>query len=66
MAIRKDGKVYEAVVEALKEMGRDTSGIQVAAPHSGPDRWIISDGRVIGEYNHVSKRLILYSDIVNE
>lgn len=66
MAVRKDGKVYEAVVEALKERGQNTADIQVFTTNRGSRHEVVLDGRIIGEYNHRWKQLILYGDIVNE
>ena len=66
--IRKEGKVYDAVVEAFKERGLDTMGIEVYTTGRGFYHLILLNGEVIGEYshNHRHKELLLYSDIVKE
>lgn len=64
--IRKEGKVYEGVIEALKDRGLDTIGIEVLTGNKGPYHYILQNGEVIGDYNHSSKRIILYSDTVKE
>ena len=64
--IRKEGKVYDGVIEALKERGLDIIGIEVGSLTRGVWHLILLNGEVIGEYNHRSKRIILYSDIVKE
>lgn len=64
--IRKEGKVYDGVIEALKEKGLDTIGIEVGSLTRGVWHLVLLNGEVIGEYNHRTKRIILYSDIVKE
>jgi hypothetical protein len=59
---KKDGKLHEAVVEKLRSEGIDVEGIEVATLCRGCDHLILRDGETIGEYNHRSKKLTLYSN----
>ena len=63
MAIKKEGKAYEAIAEKLKEEGIDPTGLEVAALRRGPDRLVLLNGETIGEYSCKSKKLFLYKNI---
>ena len=63
---RKEGKVYDAVIEAFKERGLDTEDISLASLTPGGYQLIIAKDTIIGEYNPRYKQMILYSDIVKE
>lgn len=63
---RKEGKAYDSVIEALKERGLDTTGVEVDSLTRGSEHLILLNGEVVGEYNHRSKQMFLYSDIVKE
>lgn len=58
---KKDGKVYAAVKEILQAKGVDVDSLEVASLCRGCDHLVINDGETIGEYNHRSKKLTLYS-----
>lgn len=60
---RKEGKVYEAVVELLRERGMEPEGLEVDALGRGPEQLVLVDGVVIGSYNYRSRELVLYSDL---
>lgn len=62
--VRKEGKVYEAVIEALRARGARVDGVSVATGNRGPYHLILQDDEIIGEYNHVSHRVFLYENIV--
>jgi hypothetical protein len=63
--VKKEGKVYESVAARLRVKGVDTKGLEVFCTNRGPDHLILLNGETVGEYNHVSKRLFLYSEIIN-
>lgn len=63
--IRKSGKVFDDVAKLLKEQGLDVSTLEVAALGPGTDRLVLLNGEVVGDYNHRSKSLFLYSDLQN-
>ena len=63
--IRKEGKVYDAVKKVLQDKGLDARTLQVAALGRGTDRLVLLEGEVVGEYNHKSKHLFLYTEIQN-
>lgn len=62
---KKEGKVYDGVKTRLKERGLDTDGLEVYCTNRGAWHYVIINGETIGEYNHVSKRLSLYTDPCN-
>ena len=63
--VKREGKVYESVKARLRAKGISTEGLAVFCTNRGSDHLIILDDDVVGEYNHVSKRLFLYSEVVN-
>ena len=64
--IRKDGKVYEAVIEALKDRGIKTEDVAVASLAPGSEHMILLNGEIIGEYNHINRRIFLYENIIRK
>ena len=64
--IRKEGKVYEAVVDCMRARGCATEGLEVATLGRGVDHIVLRKGEVIGGYNHASKRLYLNEDIIED
>jgi hypothetical protein len=58
--IKESGRVYNSVIHTLRQKGLSLTGIGVATLCRGADHLIVQNGSVIGEYNHVSKRLWLY------
>lgn len=56
------GRVFNSVYSLLKEQGvLDLSSLEVATLSRGPDHLVLLKGETVGEYNHVSGRLILYN-----
>lgn len=62
MGIKKEGKLHVEIVERLKAEGLSSGCVEVATISRGSDHLIIQDGETIGEYNHVSKRLLIYKN----
>lgn len=60
--IKTDGKAFDYVVAYLEKRGVGTDGLSIATLSRGTDHLIIKDKRAIGEYNHKSKQIILYSN----
>lgn len=60
--IKKEGTTYQSVAELLRSRGMDPEGLEVATLSRGPDHLVILDGETVGEYNHRSKCLVLYSE----
>lgn len=56
------GRSYRFVVERLHELGVSSEGVAVATLCRGADHLIMRGDDVIGEYNHVSKRVRLYKN----
>lgn len=60
---KKEGGVYKAVDALLKEQGvLDTSSLEIATLGRGTQHLIILKGETVGEYNHRSEQMIIYSD----
>lgn len=57
--VKYNGKVYDAVIEILKERGISTEGIGVKGVRGNGYHWIVKDDRVVGEFNHKSKECTL-------
>lgn len=64
--IKTEGKLHDEIVERLKQAGEEVGEIAVAALRRGTDRLVLQNGEVIGEYNHRSKKLVLYKDIIGK
>ena len=62
MAIKKEGKLQREIVERLEAEGLKLDNIAVATIGRGSDHLILQDGETIGEYNHLSKRLLIYEN----
>ena len=62
--IRKEGKVFDSVRARLRARGIDTEGLEVYCTNRGSYHYVILNGENIGEYNHISKRLTLYQDVI--
>jgi hypothetical protein len=60
--IKTEGKVYTEVVKLLRAEGVEPVKIAVATLGRGCDHLILRDGDTIGEYNHKSKKIVLYKD----
>lgn len=58
--IKYSGKVFEAVIERLKERGIDTEGVSIRCTRGNGYHWILKDERVIGEYNFKSKEITIH------
>ena len=54
------GKIHDDVAQRLKAKGYDTSALEVATLSRGTDHLVILNGETVGEYNHISKKLVLY------
>lgn len=63
--LKTDGKLHAAIVERLRAEGLATNKVEVATLGRGPDHLILLDGVTIGEYNHKSKKLMLYGSADN-
>ena len=63
--IKTEGRVFDAVADMLRALGLDPQGLEVASLGRGTDHLILLDGETVGEYNHRSARLLLYSDIID-
>lgn len=61
--IKTEGKTYEAVKAILKAEGLEAGDLAVATLGPGTDHLVLLDGETVGEYNHRSKKLLLYRDI---
>lgn len=61
--VKNSGRVHDEVVEKLRGMELDCSDIKVATFSRGPDHIVVSGEDTIGEYNHISKRLVLYNTL---
>lgn len=57
---KKSGRVWDQVAQGLKRAGKDVSSLEIATLSRGADHLVILNDEVVGEYNHVSKRLFLY------
>lgn len=64
--LKKDGKVYDSVAARLRAKGVNPAGLEVFCTGCGSDHLILLNGETVGEYNHVSKRLFLYSEVIND
>jgi hypothetical protein len=62
MEIKTDGRLYDAVVQGLIERGEDPARIGVATLSRGTDHLVLRGEDTIGEYNHRSKKLVLYDN----
>lgn len=60
---KTEGRVYTEVAEMLQAKGLGTDTLEVATLGRGPDHLIILNGETFGEYNHTSKKLVLYKDL---
>lgn len=60
--IKKEGKVYSEVAKRLQAMGIDTRELRIATFGRGPDHLIVIGDKVIGGYNHKSRRMTLDKD----
>ena len=58
--IKTEGKLHAEIVKLLKGRGVEGGGIAVATLSRGVEHLVLRDGETIGEYNHKSKRLLLY------
>jgi hypothetical protein len=58
----REGKVHDAVREALKERGIAEGDIEIVTFYRGPEHLVILNGETIGDYNHVTRDLRLYAD----
>lgn len=63
--VKKEGKTYTAVADLLKTRGVDPEGLEIATLGRGSDHLILLNGETIGEYNHRSRQLFLYDNVVN-
>lgn len=61
---RKKGKVYMMVRKLLRFRGMDLEGLEIVTQSPGSDHLVVLNGETIGKYNHISKRLFLYSDLL--
>lgn len=66
MTLKKEGKVYEAVKEILQAKGIDTSALKIATLSPGPWHLILIKEETIGEYNHLTGQISLYSESIPE
>lgn len=64
--VKKEGRVHQRVAALLRSRGVDPKELEVATLSRGPDHLVILNGETIGEYNHVSRKLWLYSDTTQE
>ena len=64
MTVRKEGRVYNEVLLHLRARGADVKDVTVATIGSGFDHIVLQGENTIGEYNHSSKKLVLYSEII--
>lgn len=63
MAIKKSGKCYNYVKNALRRIGiGGLESLQISTPTRGVDHLIMIGDEVIGEYNQVARRIILYDE----
>ena len=58
--IKYSGKVYEAVIELLKERGIDTEGVGVRCTRGNGYHSIIKNECIIGDYNYKSKEIKIH------
>ena len=63
--VKREGKVYATVKRLLESHGMDPSGLEIATLGRGTDHLIVLNGEPVGDYNHRSKSLFLYSEVVN-
>lgn len=60
--IKTSGKLHEQIAALLRARGISPDRLHVATLGRGTDHLVILDDDTIGEYNHKSKSLMLYSN----
>lgn len=60
--VKNTGRLWDSVAEILQVKGMDTQTLEIATLGRGTDHLILIGGEIIGEYNHQSKRIYLYSE----
>lgn len=66
MTTKGEGKVWDNVAAELHARGIDTSTLKIATLWRGSDHLVILNDEVEGEYNHRSRKLLLYSEFIKE
>lgn len=64
--IKDKGKVHTQVADLLRLRGIETEGLKIVSGGRGPYHLVVINDKVIGEYNHSTKKLSIHADIIAE